>query len=432
MNYQTIKNKAKELQCSVKDLIVLSQQNDPFYCGTKMDIKLAEWFAQLWEKFGFVSDIHLRRIHYRIISQDPSILLPNGNKYQNTENCWGMLGRASAYARYLHLVDPAKFDDRRNSKPLIFFDPLDVGPYIEINGDNKIFNLSLPGFPDLPSYEIEDYKQSQRYHLEIWGEKSTMNDLLYPLCERNEVNLITGVGEMSITQVRWLIERFDRYKKSCRIFYVSDFDPAGLSMPVAVSRKIEKFLYDSENIYDVKLFPLVLTFDQCVKYKLPRTPLKDTELRKESFEVQYGKGATELDALEALQPGELEKILLRAINSYRDKNLSNKVFEAKSDIYNELEEITEAIINEYTEEINELNIEYRELSTDFEGKFEDLTQRIKNLWQAIKNEMDVNMPDIDDYPLPKPEIAEEIENDLFDSSLDYFEQLKKYKRFQGK
>ena len=118
MNYQAIKKISKESGCSVKYLIVLSPQNDPFYVGTKSKIALAEWFAELWELFGYTAGIHLRRIHYQIVSQDPPVIMPNGKPYKNTENCWSALVSASGYARYLHFVDPAAFDDRRNGKLL--------------------------------------------------------------------------------------------------------------------------------------------------------------------------------------------------------------------------------------------------------------------------------------------------------------------------
>jgi len=121
MNYLAIKEKAKELGCSVTDLIALAPQNDPFYCGTPNDVKLAEWFADLWQRFGYSDGIHIRRIHYRIISSDQPITLPNGEPYKNTANHFKQLNDASKYARYLKLVDPSAFIDRRNNKAISFF-----------------------------------------------------------------------------------------------------------------------------------------------------------------------------------------------------------------------------------------------------------------------------------------------------------------------
>jgi hypothetical protein len=69
IDYHYLKAKAKELKVNKDHLIVLAPQNDPFYTGTKTDIAMAEWFADLWQKFGYTKGIHLRRIHYQLVSQ---------------------------------------------------------------------------------------------------------------------------------------------------------------------------------------------------------------------------------------------------------------------------------------------------------------------------------------------------------------------------
>jgi hypothetical protein len=67
-----------------------------------------------------------------------------------------------------------------------------------------------------------------------------MNDVLVPLCHAYQANLITGLGEMSITACHNFLGR-RHLGKPARIFYISDFDPGGRSMPVAVARKLEWF-----------------------------------------------------------------------------------------------------------------------------------------------------------------------------------------------
>ena len=79
-------------------------------------------------------------------------------------------------------------------------------------------------------------------------------------------------------------------------------------MPKAVARKVEFTIAKFGLDVDLQLIPLVLTPDQCRQYRLPRTPIKDTEKRKDKFEQTFGVGATELDAMEALYPGELAKL----------------------------------------------------------------------------------------------------------------------------
>jgi hypothetical protein len=69
----------------------------------------------------------------------------------------------------------------------------------------KYFAAELPSFPDLPAYDLSGYNAVQRYHLEIWCEKSTMNDVLLPLARRYGATLQIGVGELSITKTLSLV-----------------------------------------------------------------------------------------------------------------------------------------------------------------------------------------------------------------------------------
>ena len=58
---------------------------------------------------------------------------------------------------------------------------------------------------------------------------------------------------------------------------------------------------------------------------MPRTPIKDTERRKDKFEQIFGVGATELDALEALHPGELARLLNVELDNWLDVGLQRRV-----------------------------------------------------------------------------------------------------------
>src|SRR5712691_8219925 len=87
MDYETIKALSKHTGQRVGDLIVLAPQNDPFYTGTPNDWALAEWFAGLWQAFGYATGVHLRRIHYQVVSQDPPVLLPNGKPFERKGRC---------------------------------------------------------------------------------------------------------------------------------------------------------------------------------------------------------------------------------------------------------------------------------------------------------------------------------------------------------
>src|ERR1700738_5320477 len=122
MDYTEIKTLAKELRVPVTDLIALAPHNDPFYTGTERDKTLGAWFRDCWHMLGYTTGVHIRRMHYAIVSQNPPASFPNGRPDENTEACCNELTNAAKAARYLEYVDPAAFVDRRNDDPVDHLD----------------------------------------------------------------------------------------------------------------------------------------------------------------------------------------------------------------------------------------------------------------------------------------------------------------------
>jgi hypothetical protein len=442
--YQNIKQLAKVRKCRIPDLLVLAPQNDPFYVGGKASRVMAEWFAGLWERFAFSIGVHLRRIHYRVLSPG-DVVKPNGVPYENTETDWNFLEHASKYARHLGLVDPTAFVDRRNPEPHIFC----FGHTLDVPSWNADFQpWFLPRIETdltydldwkLPDYKVEgyDYNEAlQPYHLEMWVEKSTMDDVLVPLCRRYGVNLVTGVGFMSITSVTNLLKRMRESEKPARILYISDFDPAGDGMPTAVARQIEFQLYGSGHSHDIKLTPILLTGEQVEHYRLPRIPVKDSDWRKAQFEERYGEGAVELDALEALHPGELAWIVKGHILQFRDEKLKEELVKARQEAEDELQAAWLERIEPYQGRLDDLKAQVEAVTGKYQVRLAALSEEIDNelapyqaqvnsLRLAIQNELNsiaVNFPG-----LPQPQAQPSEDGWLFDSRRDYFEQLAVYK-----
>src|SRR3989440_11950133 len=428
MNYEQIKQLARQMGQRVTDLIPLAPQNDPFDIGTPGDWARAEWFAGLWQAFNYTTKVHIRRVHYQIVCQNPPVLMPNGLPYENTEGCWNILNLASKAARYLRLVDPGAFNDRRNPDPIVYASHDTPDPDVRVRGRLWASDLQLPDFPDLPSYSISGYEPHEAYHVELWCEKSTMNDVLEPLCQHYGVNLQTGLGELSITATLALARRLEEAGKPARIFYVSDCDPAGQSMPVSVSRKVEYFVRTLGLAVDVRVFPVILTLEQVQYYQLPRTPIKDTERRRVGFEDRYGEGAVELDALEALYPGELQAVLQQCIESYYDTSLAERVQQAQAALDRDLNLIWQQVVSRYATDVEGLRSEYEQLQQEYAGRMAGYSERLQGLWQAIRNELGVSVPNLDYYPLPVPAPAGEVGEGLYNSARDYLEQIEAYKQ----
>jgi hypothetical protein len=406
--------------------------HDPFYVGRPAQRATAEWFASLWERFGFKRGTHLRRVHYALVSQDPPPSLPDGTAYLNTKTAWKTLGKASKAARYLGLVPLDVFEDRRNP-PVMIFAPeparrsaFDDGRFRAWASRGFVHAVSLEDMPEygLPSYISGDV--DQRYHIELWCEKSTMNDVLVPLCRWNGCNLVTDLGEMSISSVRDLIRRIADIGKPTRVLSVSDFDPGGESMPVGVARKAEWLIARDDLDVDLRLLSIVLTAEQVAEYNLPRTPIKDSELRKASFERRHGVGATELDALEALHPGTPREIVHREITRYRDGTLSRRLHQARDEIRAKLKPIEQEVHAEHAESVAAL----RETYDDIRARLDAWKEQAEALQGAIEDDLYARMPKIGKVPLPQPAVADEPET-LFDSRRTSAEQLFAYKRHKN-
>jgi hypothetical protein len=196
----------------------------------------------------------------------------------------------------------------------------------------------MPGLPELVlrspitvgSFSPRDYLLSvaQPYHQEVMVEKSDVEDVCLPIVERYGLNYQQFTGQAGWRRCIDLVRRVQQSGRPCRIHYISDFDPQGENMPVAVARKIEWILRKEGLDLDIQVIPLALTKEQCIDLKLPRAPIKEGDRAKGQFEERHGEGATELDALEALHPGLLGRMLEDAILRYYDPSLLTRTRDA--------------------------------------------------------------------------------------------------------
>jgi hypothetical protein len=430
LNYQDIHELALTLGCKTSDLLALVPSNDPFFVERNGRRKEAEWFAETCGVLGLGEGLHVRRAHYRAaISPPVPILKPDGTRYENTHNDWMLMARASRDARYLGLVPAEWFVDRRNQDPIINakFRDYQFAPSISVERTEG-FNESvywLPEEPELPVLSLENFIAEQRYLVEIWIEKTTVHDILEPLARRYGLNLIAFSGEGSETACRAAIQRSRQSRRPLRILYLSDFDPGGRSMPVAIARKIEYWLNATESDLDVTLDPMVLLPEQVERYHLPRVPIKESERRAARFEERFGEGATELDALEALHPGELHRIVEEAVLQFVDPDLKDRQEADAATIEEDLREIEEEIYDEFEDEITTVKERYSGILK----ALEDLQKDSAGLWQQIAARLLAEAPPVAQDDVPQaPAVAQEAP--LFDSKRDYLTQLDWYRDWQ--
>lgn len=426
--YHDIKQLAAEIDCPVGDLIAMTGSSDPFYAGVPSRREKALWFAELWERFGFSGGFHLRRVHYVLISQGDSVLKPDGGHYVNTVGDWKLLVSASLAARYLRLVPADALVDRRNPEPVIYAGSKAVHePWIEALSSTDRLVSTLPDRLDLPELCLGSFDRDQDFLVELWIEKSTMDDILNPLARRLGCNLVTGLGEMSEIAVRNAVGRAADAGKPMRILYISDLDPKGRQMPVSTARKIEFLIRDAELDLDIHLHPIALTPEQCEEYALPRAPIeKRGHGGADRFEALFGEGATELDALEALHPGELRTIVEREVGRFLDPTLRGRVLSKHREISRQLNQIDARVHHLFVDEIEGVQSRFQEIR----DALADLESEVDDLWSDIADHLENEAPEITAADVPDPRDAEPFEEPLYDSRRSYLEQLDHYRAWQ--
>ena len=432
LDYGTLKAFARQLGRPAAIMRALSSQSDPFAI-TPARLAGAKWFAGIWKRLGLRDGVHLRRIHYLMISQKKPVRMVNSKPYENTHADFQVLIRTSGDARFLDLVAAEHLVDRRNAEPLLLLSKESRPGFLSTIHERPEVMLTTSGMPDLPRLWLSPPQVLQPYHLEIWCEKTTINDIVEPIASQYGLNVITGAGELSQTLCVNLVERAEQSDRPVRILYISDFDRSGHNMPVSVARKIEHRLA-LKNIYDldIQVRPIALTQEQCKQYELPRAPPKEDERRAPGFEDRFSAGVTELDALEALHPGELHRIIEREIERYYDADLDAAVRDKAAEVNADLSEIVTQTHAQFRGQIKPLQSEWDNIEREHARKVEAWCKRANPVWQAIAKSLTKQKPLQSEIDWPEPADGDEDLDPLFDSTRSYVEQIDRYKQHQGK
>lgn len=383
--------------------LVLSPGRDPWSNFSALQRSRAEWVAQMFGRMG--KHAHLRALHYFCVSQKPAARWPDGEVYANTESHWERLCMSAVHARYLGLGEWSNLVDRKHPEPA---DSTDYDAYnpdprfdqVQFSTDG-LKNTLLRGAPRFSTTGLSNY------FLGVIVEKATMNEALVPAIRRYGAVLQSLVGESSVERVAGMVERIHRANKPARLFYISDFDPSGAAMPVSFARKLE--FYASQHDLDIRLQPLALTAEQVAHYRLPGIPTKASDSRAAGFVERFGDRATELDALEALHPGVLRRLVAEALAPYVDEPKVKAVEEINAHLRKAFGDLIDAnhatILESLADDLNQTAQEEHTLALD-------LTEGI-------------------DYP-NADHVASESDDWLLDTQRPYDDQIAAYRTYRGK
>ena len=473
-----LKEKKRELGLrAAHRLLAMSGNNDPFNKGTEGDFVKAEWFRAVHERFGYPG-IHLRRLHYRVVHSEETLTLWDGEtEYLNIERHWEKLQEASTPARILRLVDADDFTERRNKAvPSIHQEgsgkPEEPEYWITPPSYSTVLPMalgasSLPkvlGTSDYsrPEYGVTGYDYShdmQPNVVEIWSEKSGDDAILYWLAGKYGVNYVPGLGFASLTAIKTMLGRLEASGKPGVVLYVSDFDPAGQAMPISVARHCQFACWELEELADevapsIRVDNVAVTREQITSLRVPRIPIKEDDPRKARFELAYGEGAVEVDALEAIHPGKLEEFLVERIEELRDPGLEDTVADAHAEARRAVRDAINEVQESHRPELEDLADRAREIEERYSALYSALGEEVAERYNRLEARFDRHVAPLreeletaeaemrqglEDLEVDLPELPEgEAPADgdgrtwLFDSERDFVDQTNHFRRMQGK
>lgn len=453
-------------------LFAMAKSNEPFNMGTSGDFAKAEWFRDVFERFGY-EGIWLRRLHYRMCHSEEPLYMWDGQEYLNTQYCWKKLDVASKVARVLRLVDPYKLSEQRNKANPTLNQRGSAVPNPSFQADFEGYGRSLPvaqgahslpdvfGFSDYehPTFSLEGYDYSpdmQPIHIEVWSEVEDAP--LHSVAYEHGCNYVPGLGFQSLTAIKALLTRLEESKRPARILYVSDFDAPGMYMYNSVSRHLHFACWELEEIAgavapSVKVDSVAVTGEQVEELRIPRIPINEKDPRKAKWELLHGEGGVEVEALEATYPGYLEQVLAERITELQDSTLQRRVREQRSEARRVVREAIEEITDSHSDELDRIKERSEELEERYSALYGALSESVEARYQRLKERFDRHRRELQqDLQKVEDEVREELETlevDLpnlpeaelaenqsrvwhFDSGRDFVDQTQHFRQKTGK
>ena len=152
-------------------------------------------------RLGIVEPIHLRGLHYALVSST-SLTKPDGERYLNNADDWEWLQvEASKAARWLGYVPFDQIIDERNDAPVIVVHD-NGAPEAEIGlgADDRGERPRRSRTSSRPSTSTTS-RPGSRTGSSVFGEKTSLADVAEPLCERYRADLYLPSGEITDSQL---------------------------------------------------------------------------------------------------------------------------------------------------------------------------------------------------------------------------------------
>ena len=156
-------------------------------------------------------------------------------------------------------------------------------------------------------YRGDLWKQSD-YYVEVWVESRSLAGVVQEVCSELAVSLYPAGGFSSATltfeAASYINQEYDRRKVV--IFYIGDYDPAGVLIDVAIERDLRAHLDDGVELCFIRLG---ITPEQIEILDLPTKPRKDGDRRSAHIDRTVEAEAMPAGILRQLLRASIEELL---------------------------------------------------------------------------------------------------------------------------
>ena len=393
---QILEKACEEHKACLSEFTVLSEQIDPYRLDTLAGHRDGVWAKQQLQRFyGPTKQAHWRGLHYSIIMAKRKVRKPNGEIFHNTHENWKWLvDVAGKAARWLKYIPFDRIIDQRNSPPVIHrhakVEPaagLHVGLSVEIPDADDI---------DPAPYAV-GFDPRQAFHFVIFGEKSSLEEIVDPIAEAKQADLYLPTGEISDTLIYQIAKDANEDGRPMVMFTLSDCDPSGWQMPVSIARKLQAFRDLLFPNLKFEVVPIAVTPDHVREYDLPEEPVKPGDPRAKAWKEAFGVDQTEIDSLttpEMQQRGLFRDIIETAFDRYLDHTLEARVYRSKDEWLDAAQQaVSEQIDAEQLEQIRD----------EAAAKLEEMREQIEQINEQLDIVVDgIILPPVE---VPQPNVA---------------------------
>jgi hypothetical protein len=362
-------------KCDLSDLTVLSSKSDPYRLDTTAGHRDGAWLAKEMDRLIGPKQIHWRGVHYSFVVQG-NVRKPDGTIYVNTDDDWIFVSEvAGKRAPWLGYIDFERIFDNRNDDPIIH---RKASRTPEAHGSVGV-GITIPAADELePTAFATGFEGRQAFQFVIFGEKSSLAEVVLPIARAHEADLYLGAREISDTHAYLIAKDAVQDGRPLVVFTLTDFDPAGWQMSVSIGRKLQALRDLKFPKLKFELVPVGLTVEQVRELNLPSTPLKETEKRADRWKEAFGCEQTEIDALltvQALNSHTLHNIVTSAFDPYFDRALDVRVREAKATWLTEAQTAVDAQFDQ--RRLNALRAEAATKLAEMQEAIDDLNQKLR-------------------------------------------------------